>query len=205
MITLFLTGAGLAASAGLNAYFPILILALADRTTSIIDLPTPYDWISSNVGLFVILLLLPLELIPDKIARIDHFSDLIHTAIRPGAGALVFMAVVHESEEIHLIFGLLFGLVIAGAVHWLKASSRPGITNTTDGLGNPIISLVEDMLSGALALIAVFFSWGVLLVAPLGFWYLNRMYSRMKSGDSRLMAPFKPVIEGRKSRASEGS
>lgn len=205
MITLFLTGAGLAASAGLNAYLPILILALVDRTTTFIDLPTPYDWLSSNVGLFVILLLLPLELIPDKIAKIDHFSDLIHTAIRPGAGALVFMAVVHQSEDIHLVFGLILGLIIAGAVHWLKASSRPGITNTTDGLGNPIISLIEDLLSGILALVAVFFSWGVLIVAPLGFWYLNRMYTRMKSGDSRLMAPFMPMIEARRNRASEES
>lgn len=205
MITLFLAGAGLAASAGLNAYLPILILALADRTTTIIDLPTPYDWLSSNVGLFVILLLLPLELIPDKIAKIDHISDLINTAIRPGAAALVFMAVVHQEEDIHLVFGLIFGLIIGGAVHWLKATSRPGITNTTDGLGNPIISLLEDFLSGILALVAVFFPWGVLAVAPVGFWYLNRMYSRMKSGDSRLMAPFKPVIDARRDRASENS
>lgn len=205
MITLFLTGAGLAASAGLNAYLPILILALADRTTSIIDLPTPYDWLSSNVGLFVILLLLPLELIPDKIAKIDHYSDLFHTAIRPGAAALAFMAVVYESDKIHLIFGLLFGLIIGGGVHWLKSSSRPGITRTTDGLGNPIISLMEDFLAGVLALVAVFFPYGVLVVAPLGFWYLNRMYTRMKSGDSRLISPFKPMIEARRNKIAEDS
>ncbi len=205
MFTLFLTGAGLAASAGLNAYLPILILALADRTTTFVDLPTPYDWLSSNMGLLVILLLLPLELIPDKIAKIDHFSDLVHTAIRPGAAALAFMAVAHQTEDIHLIIAMLFGLVIGGAVHWLKATSRPGITDTTNGLGNPIISLLEDALSGALALMAIFFPYGLLLLAPAGFWYLNRMYQRMRSGDSRLIAPFKTVIAAQRTRAEEES
>ena len=205
MFTLFFTGAGLAASAGLNAYLPLLILALADRTTSFVDLPTPYNWLSSNVGLLVILLLLPLELIPDKIAKGDHISDLIHTAIRPGAAALAFMAVAHQNDDIHLVIALLFGLVIGGAVHWLKATSRPGITDTTNGLGNPIISLLEDALAGLLALVAIFFPYGLLLVAPAGFWYLNRMYVRMRSGDSRLIAPFKPMIDAQRNRSAEES
>lgn len=205
MFTLFLTGSGLAAAAGLNAYLPILILALADRTTGFVDLPTPYNWLSSNVGLVVILLLLPLELIPDKIAKVDHISDLIHTAIRPGAAALAFMAVAHQNDEIHIVIAMILGLLIGGAVHWLKATSRPGITITTRNLGNPIISLVEDMLSIALALIAVFFPWGVLAVIPVGFWYLNRMYVRMRSGASRIMVPFSPVINPHSARSTEDS
>lgn len=200
MFTLFLTGSGLAASAGLNAYLPLLILALVDRTTNFINLPTPYDWLSSNIGLLVILLLLPLELIPDKIAKIDHISDLVHTAIRPGAAALAFMAVVHQSGKIDLVWALILGLVIGGAVHWLKFTSRPAISEATRGLGNPIVSLVEDLISGVLALVAVFFPWGVLVVAPVGFWYLNRMYVRMKSGESRIMSPFKPVIDAAKNQ-----
>lgn len=205
MFTLFLTGAGLAASAGFNAYFPILVLALADRTTSFVNLPTPYDWLSSNLGLLVILLALPLELVPDKIARIDHISDFIHTALRPGAAALVFMAVAHQNDHIHIVWALIFGLVIGGAVHWMKASTRPGITESTRGLGNPIVSLMEDALAAALAIIAVFLPWGVLVVAPVGFWWLNRGYRRIQTGDSRLISPFKPVIEAAQSQTSEDS
>lgn len=205
MFTLFLTGTGLAASAGLNAYFPILILALADRTTNFVNLPTPYDWLSSNVGLLVILLLLPLELIPDKIARVDHVSDFIHTAIRPGAAALAFMAIAHQDDQIHLIWALIFGLVIGGAVHWVKASSRPAISRNTRGLANPIVSLLEDALAAVLAIVAIFLPWGVLVVAPAGFWLLNRMYKRMKSGESRIMIPFRPVIEASRRQNGEDS
>lgn len=194
MITLFLTGAGLAASAGLNAYLPILILALADRATDFVNLPTPYNWLSSNAGLLVLLVILPLELIPDKIARIDHLSDLVHTAIRPGAAALVFMAVAHQNDHIHLVIALLLGLIIGGAVHWLKASSRPQITQRTRGIGNPIISLFEDFLSGVLAIISIFLPWALLPVLPLGFWWLNKSYAGMQSGSSRLISPFSSAI-----------
>ncbi len=205
MFMLFLTGAGLAASAGLNAYFPILVLALADRTTSFVNLPTPYDWLSSNVGLLVILLALPLELVPDKIAKVDHISDFVHTALRPGAAALVFMAVAHQNDHIHIVWALIFGLIIGGAVHWLKASSRPGITKSTRGLGNPIVSLMEDMLAAVLAIVAIFFPWGVLAIVPAGFWWLNRAYRRIQSGESRIIMPFKPVIEAAQNRKSEDS
>lgn len=205
MFALFLTGSGLAASAGLNAYLPILILALADRATSIIDLPTPYNWLSSNVGILVILLLLPLELIPDKIARVDYFSDLLHTALRPGAAALAFMAVAHQNDHIDLVWALILGLVIGGVVHWHKASSRAAISETTGGFGNPVVSLVEDLLAAILALVAIFLPWGVLVVIPLGFWYLHRMYTRMSTGTSRLMSPFQSIIDYRRSGAGKES
>lgn len=205
MFTLLLTGTGLAASAGLNAYFPILVLALADRTTSFVNLPTPYNWLSSNVGLLLILLLLPLELVPDKIAKIDHISDFIHTALRPGAAALVFMAVAHQDDSIHLVWALILGLIIGGAVHWLKASNRPAITKNTRGLGNPIVSLGEDVLAALLAIIAIFLPWGVLAIIPLGFGLLHRMYTRVQSGESRMISPFKPVIDAAHQRSAEDS
>ena len=83
MLIMILTGIGLAAGTGLNAYLPLLVLALADRFTDVIELDTPWDIFSSFWGLVVLLLILPLELIPDKIAKVDHVSDLVHSAIRP--------------------------------------------------------------------------------------------------------------------------
>ncbi|MCA9834814.1 MAG: DUF4126 domain-containing protein [Thermomicrobiales bacterium] len=195
MLSLFLTGTGLSAAAGLNAWLPLLILALADRATNVVNLPTPYNWLSSNVGLLVIALLLPLELIPDKIAKVDAISDFINTALRPGAAALAFMAVAHQDESIHLVSAMIFGLVIGGAVHWFKASARPAITANTRGLGNPIISLLEDFICGVLALVAVFAPYAVVPVLLLAFWYLNRCYGRMGRGETRLLAPFRPAME----------
>lgn len=189
---MILTGIGLAAGSGLNAYLPILILALADRFTNVIDLDTPWDIISSFWGLVVLLLVLPLELIPDKVAKVDHVSDLVHSAIRPALGAATFMAVASQEDNIQIVVAFLLGLVIAGWVHWIKASRRPGITETTRGIGNPIVSLLEDALSVLFALVAVFLPYGIIALVPLGLFVLVRTYRRMQSGETRMMALFNP-------------
>lgn len=44
----FLTGTGLAASAGLNAYVPLLAVGLLDRFTSVVDLGPGYAWLSNG-------------------------------------------------------------------------------------------------------------------------------------------------------------
>lgn len=187
---MILTGIGLSAGSGLNAYLPLLILALADRFTTVVELETPWTILSSFWGLLALLLVLPLELIPDKIARVDHISDLFHSAIRPAAGAAAFMAVSSQVDNFQMVIAFLLGLAIAGAVHWIKASTRPVISQTTRGVGNPIVSLLEDALSIVFALVAVFLPYGVLLVVPVGLALLFRTYHRMRTGQTRMMRVF---------------
>lgn len=190
MLTTILAGIGLASGSGLNAYLPLLILALADRFSTAVELETPWDILSSFWGLLALLMILPLELIPDKIARVDHVSDLFHAAVRPAAGAVAFMAIASQEDDIQLVIPFLLGLVIAGAIHWLKASTRPAITRTTRGVGNPIVSLLEDALAIVFALAAVFLPYGVLVVVPLGLTLLAHTYQRMRTGQTRMMRLF---------------
>lgn len=188
MFSTLLAGLGLSSSAGLNAYLPLLILALADRLTTVVELDKPYDVLSSNVGLIILMLILPIELIPDKIPRIDHLNDLLHTAIRPAAAAIAFMAYASQNDNLQPVAGMILGLLVGGAVHWLKSSTRPHISNRTRGVGNPFISMMEDMFSIGLALLAVFVPISILVVLPLAAWLLLRSYRRMRSGETRLMS-----------------
>ena len=54
-----LTGMGLSAAAGLNAYIPFLVVALIARFTDVITLPQSYSWIESwwAIGIGSVLLL----------------------------------------------------------------------------------------------------------------------------------------------------
>ena len=45
MLAALLSSLGLALPAGLNAWLPVLILALADRFSSTVNLAAPYDFI----------------------------------------------------------------------------------------------------------------------------------------------------------------
>lgn len=188
LIATLLAGSGLASSAGLNAYLPLLILALADRFTTIVELDQPYNLLSSNWGIIILLLILPIELIPDKIPRVDQYNDLLHSAIRPATGAFAFMAYASQNDHLFTVAAMFFGLVIAGGVHWIKLTARPKIAEGTGGIGNPFVSILEDGIAIALAIVATFVPYGILIVLPLGLWLLIRIYRRMSSGLSRLTA-----------------
>jgi hypothetical protein len=154
-----LTGLGLAMPAGLNAWIPLLAVALADRYTGLIQLAAPYDVISSPIAIAVIAVLLGIELLADKIPIIDHVNDLIQSAIRPAAGAILLMASTESVTSINPIVAMILGLLVAGGIHTTKTTFRPVVTATTGGVGNPIVSAVED---GAAITITV-----LALVAPI--------------------------------------
>ena len=86
-----LSGFGLAGAAGLNAYIPLLLLGIAGRL-GYADLNAPYDLLGSNLGLGVLVVLLVIEVLADKFPGVDHVNDVINTAIRPAAGAALFLS-----------------------------------------------------------------------------------------------------------------
>ncbi len=150
-----LAGSALAASAGLNAYAPLLVLAIAGRASSRIDLVRPYGFLGSTPCIFILLALLTIEIVVDKIPQIDYYNDLIQSVVRPASGALVLMAITRATNPVNPLVALMIGLILGGAVHIYKMMSRPGITEATNGLGNPMVSMVEDALSAITSILAV--------------------------------------------------
>ena len=49
-----LTGLGLSAAAGLNAYIPLLLVGVLARFTDVLTLPEPYRWIQSGWALAIV-------------------------------------------------------------------------------------------------------------------------------------------------------
>lgn len=141
---------GLASSAGLNAYIPLLIVALAARFPAgqpLLRLAEPYDVLGSwwSIGLIAVLLLI--EMTVDKIPAVDTVNDLIQTLVRPAAGALVFAANADVVTDVSPVLALGAGLVLAGGVHATKAAVRPAVTAGTAGTGNWFVSLLEDLVA----------------------------------------------------------
>jgi hypothetical protein len=177
-----LMGVGLAASAGLNAFIPLLIVGLADRISNGFDLGRPYDFLSSTTGILIILLLLTIEIVIDKIPKADHFNDLIQSAVRPAAGAVLMMAAVNEEGIVHPLVAMIFGLLIAGAVHWYKATQRPEITIKTRGVGNPFVSIVEDMIATITSVLSVMLPIAGVLSVIVGGLALRSTYRWARTG-----------------------
>jgi hypothetical protein len=151
-----LSAFGLSASAGLNAYIPLLIVALLARFTHLIQLSKPWDTLTSwwVIGLLVILSIV--EFFADKIPAVNHVNDIIQTFVRPAAGAVLFAASARVITDVHPILSLALGLLVSGSVHTVKAVAvRPAVTATTAGVGNVPVSILEDLVSTVISILSV--------------------------------------------------
>ncbi|BCJ54509.1 hypothetical protein Asp14428_59840 [Actinoplanes sp. NBRC 14428] len=189
-----LTGTGLAASAGLNAYIPLVTMGLLDRYTDTIDLPGGWQWLSNGWVLLILALLLAVEVVADKVPVVDHVNDIVQTVVRPTAGGLAFGA-GSASETVTVsdpgsFFGshqwvpVAAGVVIALCVHGVKAASRPVVNATTAGVGAPVASTAEDFTSVALSLLAILLPvlvlLGLLLLVLGAVWVIRRRRRRRR-------------------------
>ena len=134
-----LTGLGLSAPAGLNAYIPLLVLGANEG----------WSWpLLAALGL-----LLAVEVVVDKIAGADHVNDAIQTFVRPAAGAALML--LSTDEELSELADVLMGGGLAGAVHAVKAGTRGAVTVSTLGIGNPVASTIEDVLALGASILAI--------------------------------------------------
>jgi hypothetical protein len=177
---------GLSASAGLNAYIPLLIVALVARFTNLIQLNPPWDALTSWWVIGLLLALSLIEFFADKVPAVNHINDIIQTLIRPAAGAIAFASSARVISDVHPALALALGLLVAGGVHTVKAAAvRPAVTATTAGAGNVPVSLAEDLIATILSIVSVVVP--VLIAVILIFftawviWMLWRRANRMKS------------------------
>ena len=174
------TAFGLSSSAGLNAYLPLLVVALLARFTDLITLKPPWDALESWWVIGVLAVLLLIEMFVDKVPALDSVNDVIQTFIRPAAGALLFAASAGVISEVHPVLAMICGLLLAGGVHAVKATARPVITGTTGGLLNPLVSTAEDVTALVVSVLSILAPiLGVVLLLLLVTWLIRR--SRKKS------------------------
>ena len=182
-----LTGMGLSAAAGLNAYIPFLVVALVARFTDYITLPAGYEWIDSNWAIGIGSALLLAEVILDKIPAVDTINDTIQTFIRPSMGGLIFAASTAASEvdnsawmEENAWASVVLGVIISGLVHTGKMAARPVINAGTVGVGAPVVSTIEDGTSFGLTIIALIAPVLVIVALALLAWLLIWMWLRVR-------------------------
>jgi hypothetical protein len=189
-----LTGMGLATSAGLNAYIPLLAVGLLTRYSDLLTLPPSWHWLANGWVLGILGVLLMIEMIADKVPIVDHANDVIQTVVRPTSGGLAFGA-ASSSQSVTVndpgqFFGshqwvpIATGVVISLIVHSGKAAVRPVVNVSTAGVGAPVMSVIEDIFSVALSLVAIILPVLVLVflvVLIVCFWLLLRRRRRRKA------------------------
>lgn len=177
-----LTGLGLSAAAGLNAYIPFLLVALLAKFTDVLSMPASFAWMESWWAIGIGSLLLVTEVVLDKIPAVDTVNDAVQTFVRPAMGGVIVAATQAAENLDNSAFmqenswiGVVAGIVMSGLVHSGKMAARPVIDAGTLGAGAPVVSTVEDASSLGLSLIAVFVPLLVIVALVILGWVLIRL------------------------------
>lgn len=161
---------GLSASAGLNAYIPLLAVGVVAHYTDWLTLNPPWDTLANPWILILLGILVIIEMLADKIPAVNHINDVIQTVVRPAAGAIAFAASAKIVTDINPVLALACGLLVAGSVHVVKAAAvRPVVTATTGGAANVPVSIAEDVISTVMSILAIVIPVvvGIILVITL--------------------------------------
>jgi Domain of unknown function (DUF4126) len=179
------TAVGLGLGAGVNAYATLLVFGLLSRWKPHMFPSEMAGFFSSTPVLIVIGVLYVVEFLADKVPAIDHAWDVVHTFVRPAAGALVGWAAT--SQDVPKGVVIIASILAGGAAlttHTAKATLRAASTATTAGIANPLLSIVEDLFAFVNAILAIFLPWIVAVVVVfLGIFLigLSRRYRKRES------------------------
>ncbi len=185
-----MTGFGLATAAGLNAYIPLLSLALLARFTDLITLPHGWSWLENGWVITIVAILLLVEIVADKVPALDSVNDVVQTFVRPTAGGIVFgsgtaaqTAAVTDPGEFARSgqwVPVAIGVVTALVVHLTKTAVRPAANVASAGTAAPVLSTLEDITSVALVFIAILIPALVLVVMIALGWAAVALWRRRR-------------------------
>lgn len=176
---------GLSTAAGLNAYIPLLVVGVLGRyAPGLVPLSGPFDILTNPWVLLGIALLAIVDFIGDKVPAVDHALHAVGVVLNPIAGAIVALAANSDTGAINPVLVAICGLLLAGGAHAARATARPLATATTAGIGNPVLSFIEDAASLVLSVLAIILpvlAFVLVLIFGVGVFLLLRwMFGRRR-------------------------
>jgi hypothetical protein len=163
-MTPLLTGLGLAAAAGWNAWAVLLVFQGLVRLLPQ-DFPgsvTPF--LASPFVFQLALVLFLAEFIVAKVPLADRVWEAAHTLLRPVVGALLALASVAPPSWPARAGVAAAAAVVALGTHAAKSTTRLTSTAATRGLTQFALSLAEDVVAVALAVLLFFQPWFTAIV-----------------------------------------
>ncbi|MEV8093566.1 DUF4126 domain-containing protein [Kitasatospora sp. NPDC085879] len=144
-------------ASGVNAYAVVLLLGLFGRFGGAESVPAALERTDVLVAAAVLFLC---EAVADKIPYVDTVWDVVHTVIRPAAGAVVgaLLASTDPGSLSEVAAGALGGTT-ALVSHGIKASLRMAVNTSPEPASNIVVSLLEDLSVAGLVTLAIFHPW----------------------------------------------
>jgi|GEM_PF-208818 len=173
-------GVVLAATAGLRAFLPVFSASLMAWMT---DLPLPDNltWLERPQTVLIFGVATLLEILGDKIPVVDHLLDSVQVLTKPALAVLAATPFLYQlSPEYSVGIGILVGAPLALGVHSAKATARLGSTATTGGVGNPLLSVAEDVAAIVAIVVGFLVPLLALVLMAVTIFFIARLALRVR-------------------------
>ena len=148
-------GVCLSAACGFRIFVPLLAVGLAVRFMGLNATPA-LAWTATDLGLVGLGAATLVEILAYYIPWVDNLLDTIHGPLAMVAGTLLVGGLLGDMPPaLQWGLGVVAGGGAAGAVKAGTATVRAGSTATTGGLGNCIVSTVENGCAAIGSVLAV--------------------------------------------------
>lgn len=152
-------GIGLSASAGFRIFVPLLLLSIAGYFEWI-PLNEDWHWAGSITAIIVLAAASMFELVAYFIPYVDNLLDTISIPLATVAGTLVMFTVLGDVDPIYSwTLAIIAGGGTAASIATTTSAARATSTTVTAGMANPLISVMEAIVSFFLSLLS--------LIAPI--------------------------------------
>lgn len=177
-------GFSLAAACGLRAFLPVFAAAALARA-GYVTLGDSFEWMASTPALVVFGSAVLFEILGDKFPAVDHLLDAAGVVVKPGAATLLSASFLTGMDPIvATALSLITGGAVAGVVHVAKTKTRIASTLVTAGIGNPVLSVLEDIVALCATILAILLpllaALVVLFAAAVVFLLFRRMRGRRR-------------------------
>ncbi len=150
-----LLGLSLSAASGFRVFVPFLVISIASKA-GFVELSGGFSWIGSTYALIIFAVATVLEIVAYYVPYVDNFLDAVAMPIAIIAGTVLTATVITDmSPMLKWTLAIIAGGGISAAVHATTTVVRGTSTAVTAGLGNNVITTLENISSTLISIFAV--------------------------------------------------
>jgi Domain of unknown function (DUF4126) len=151
-------------ASGIDAYAVVLLMGLLGRYAHVGAVPPVLERTDVLIAAGV---LFCIQFVVDKIPYLDSASDIVHTVIRPAAGAAIGALLAGHAHTLPQAAAAALGGGTALATHLIKSSVRMGVNTSPEPFSNVIVSLAENVTVAGLVAFALLHPVPAALIAAV--------------------------------------
>ena len=149
-------------ASGIDAYAVVLLMGLLGRYAHMGAVPPTLERTDVLIAAGV---LFCIQFVVDKVPYLDSASDIVHTVVRPVAGAAIGALLAGHAHTLPQAAAAAVGGGTALVTHLIKSGVRMGVNTSPEPFSNIIVSLLENATVAGLVVFALLHPLPAALIA----------------------------------------